>query len=403
MVTGGNSNAQWQGYNFARKDVIYVNINYRESIFASPAAPELEGSSVSQNFGILDVELALDWVMDNIHAFGGDKSRIVIAGHSSGGVMVDYYLWNHPDTTIAGAMELSANAKSGPAYAPSGVALAQVAEDVQARGVTLECDARNPTLDCLRKVDTYTLQTSHFNSTTNTWFSPVVDNITRYSDYEDRYAQGKFPTSVPLLVGNSDREGKLFAKVYSAENTKFSYWINTFDADLAYVPDDELLNAYNIADYDSVSDMSGASYGDARFFCPTDYMIDLRASSQPVWVYRWFGQYDNVLGAGLAASHSSEVPFFHGGNECFSKLSNVTSAEQALADNMNDLLVAWVKNPMAGPGWDRASPENGPLAKIGVPGNELEIEMGTTGEYNGRCQGVYKKYIPGYPVIQNPE
>lgn len=91
MVTGGNSNAQWQGYNFARKDVIYVNINYRESVFASPAAPELEGSSESQNFGILDVELALDWVMDNIHAFGGDKSRIVIAGHSSGGVHVSLF------------------------------------------------------------------------------------------------------------------------------------------------------------------------------------------------------------------------------------------------------------------------------------------------------------------------
>lgn len=101
MVTGGNSNAQWQGYNFARKDVVYVNINYRESIFASPNAPELQGTS--QNFGILDVDLAMDWVMDNIHgmfcapvlvtfltlaAFGGDKNRIVIGGHSSGSVMV---------------------------------------------------------------------------------------------------------------------------------------------------------------------------------------------------------------------------------------------------------------------------------------------------------------------------
>lgn len=65
MVTGGNSNAQWQGYNFARKDVVYVNINYRESIFASPNAPELQGTS--QNFGILDVNLAIEWVMDNIH------------------------------------------------------------------------------------------------------------------------------------------------------------------------------------------------------------------------------------------------------------------------------------------------------------------------------------------------
>jgi carboxylesterase type B len=62
--TGGSSNGHWQGYNFARKDVIYVNFNYRESLFASPNAPELEGQS--QNFGILDVELALQWIYDNI-------------------------------------------------------------------------------------------------------------------------------------------------------------------------------------------------------------------------------------------------------------------------------------------------------------------------------------------------
>jgi carboxylesterase type B len=64
MVTGGSSNAQWQGYNFARDDVIYVNFNYRESIYASPNAPELQGKS--QNFGVLDVESALEWIHNNI-------------------------------------------------------------------------------------------------------------------------------------------------------------------------------------------------------------------------------------------------------------------------------------------------------------------------------------------------
>ena len=64
MVTGGSSNAQWQGFNMARNDVIYVNFNYRESIYASPNAPELQGQS--QNFGILDVELAMEWIHDNI-------------------------------------------------------------------------------------------------------------------------------------------------------------------------------------------------------------------------------------------------------------------------------------------------------------------------------------------------
>ncbi|KAL4903578.1 hypothetical protein BDW74DRAFT_36697 [Aspergillus multicolor] len=401
MVTGGSSNAQWQGFNFARKDVIYVNFNYRESLYASPNAPELDGQS--QNFGIMDVELAVQWVYDNIEAFGGDKSRIVLGGHSSGGVHVDHYLWNHPSTFLAGAIEMSANAQSGPAITPSGVGLKQVVQDMIDAGVSLDCTADDYTLDCLRAVDTYAFQTTYFNSTSNTWFSPVVDGFTRFASYSDRFAAGNYPTSLPLIVGNSDQEGAIFGYVYGSEDTDFSKWIATFDADIAFVPSDELLAAYNEADYSSVSQMSGASYGDARFLCATDYLLDVRAGSQPTWIYRWFGDYDNVLPIpNLGPSHGSEVPFFHGGEECFSALSGVTAEEQMLADYMNDWFVAWIKDPAAGPGWDQATPTNGPLARVGVPGNEEAIVMSTTGEYNARCQKTFKPNYPNYPHVLNP-
>jgi carboxylesterase type B len=64
MVTGSSSNPQLAGNNFARKGVIYVSFNTRESIFASPNSAELAGGS--QNFGILDVNKALDWIHENI-------------------------------------------------------------------------------------------------------------------------------------------------------------------------------------------------------------------------------------------------------------------------------------------------------------------------------------------------
>lgn len=68
MVTGSNSNSQLQGTNFARKNIIYVNLNTRESIFASPYSSELThaNSNESQNFGILDVDKALNWIRGNI-------------------------------------------------------------------------------------------------------------------------------------------------------------------------------------------------------------------------------------------------------------------------------------------------------------------------------------------------
>jgi len=64
MVTGSSSNAQFQGNNFAKKGVIMASFNMRESVFASPNSAEL--NDTSQNFGILDVEKALEWTHNNI-------------------------------------------------------------------------------------------------------------------------------------------------------------------------------------------------------------------------------------------------------------------------------------------------------------------------------------------------
>ncbi|CAJ2507094.1 Uu.00g082800.m01.CDS01 [Anthostomella pinea] len=397
MVTGSSSNPQLQGNNFARKGVVYVSFNTRESIWASPNSAELQGKrNHSQNFGILDAEKAMDWIHENIEAFGGDPDHIVFGGHSSGSVHVDHYLWNHPNTWLKGAVEMSANAISGPAYAPTNVALDAVAAEVG-------CGPGEGQLECLRQVDIYDIQTAKFNSTYNTWFAPVIDEVTRFSDYVARFAAGAYPSHVPLLTGNSNGEGTIFSLVYSDENKDFASWINTFDADSAHIPDEVLLSAYDPDDFATQSLMSGTQYGDARFDCAVDYFVDLRSAWQPTWTYRFFGEYDNVVGVpGTAPTHGTEVPFFLGGNECFESLSNVTAAQQALADSMNDWFVSWIKDPAAGPGWPLVQPFLGVVTKLGVPGDELSLIEGLTSDFNLRCELVYKPFYPYYPIVQSP-
>jgi carboxylesterase type B len=395
MVTGSSSNPQLVGSNFARKDIIFVSFNTRESLWAYPNSAELTGSSESQNFGILDVDKALQWVRDNIASFGGNPDHIVFGGHSSGSVQVDHYLWNHPDAKLVGAVQMSANAKSGPAVGPTNEALDIVAKEVG-------CASGNGQLECLRKVDVYAFQTSAFNATLNTYFTPVIDEITRYRDYESRFAAGKYASHVPLLTGNSDQEGAIFGLVYGSENSDFNTWINTFDADVAQIPDDILKAAYDVSDYSSVSAMSGAQYGDARFFCPVDYLRDLRSTAQDTWTYRFFANANYPTGLPVPGpTHGTEIPYFFGGNEAFAGINGVTAQQQALADFQNDWFVSWIKNPAAGPGWNKATPRSGPLAKLGVPGKDLTVEVGNTADFNARCQSVYDPYLPKYPVIQS--
>lgn len=62
---------------------IMVMINYRVNIFGFPNAAGLK----TQNLGILDQRLALEWVYKNIEDFGGDQNRITLWGHSAGALV----------------------------------------------------------------------------------------------------------------------------------------------------------------------------------------------------------------------------------------------------------------------------------------------------------------------------
>lgn len=77
-----------------------MTFNYRLNIFGQPNAPQLVNSAHSQNFGLLDIDAAIQWVHDNIANFGGDPDRIILFGQSAGSAAVDAYTFAHLDDTI---------------------------------------------------------------------------------------------------------------------------------------------------------------------------------------------------------------------------------------------------------------------------------------------------------------
>ena len=88
-LTGGSTSIAYAGDQYAKKGVIAVTINYRLNIFSSAV-----GGGHTGNYGLWDQIAALQWLRDNIAAFGGDPDRITIMGESAGAMSVQNLIYS---------------------------------------------------------------------------------------------------------------------------------------------------------------------------------------------------------------------------------------------------------------------------------------------------------------------
>jgi para-nitrobenzyl esterase len=80
------SDEPFHGHTFARDGVVLVTINYRLGVLGYLHTGESFGLAAgSGNFGALDQLMALEWVAENIAAFGGDPGNVTVFGESAGG------------------------------------------------------------------------------------------------------------------------------------------------------------------------------------------------------------------------------------------------------------------------------------------------------------------------------
>lgn len=91
FVQGYSNKLETDGEAFAQRGVVYVSFNYRVGPFGFLSCPNLDDGSenaIQDNCGLLDQVAALDWVRENIAAFGGDPDHITIFGQSAGAMSV---------------------------------------------------------------------------------------------------------------------------------------------------------------------------------------------------------------------------------------------------------------------------------------------------------------------------
>ena len=111
---GSGSWPVYDGTNLASKgDVVVVTVNHRLNVFGYLHLADIGGDKYrySGNAGLLDMVLALEWVRDNISAFGGDAENVTIMGESGGGSKVSHLM----ATPAADGLFHKAIIQSGPA------------------------------------------------------------------------------------------------------------------------------------------------------------------------------------------------------------------------------------------------------------------------------------------------
>lgn len=92
FATGSGTGRLHDGASLARRGVVMVTLNYRIGrlgFFAHPALTREAGpSDPIANYGLMDQIAALQWVRDNIAAFGGDPNNVTLFGQDAGAMSV---------------------------------------------------------------------------------------------------------------------------------------------------------------------------------------------------------------------------------------------------------------------------------------------------------------------------
>ena len=197
LTRGSGSLPTYDGEELAKKGVVLVTINYRLGAFGFLAHPELTKESdhnASGNYALLDQVAALEWVKNNIAAFGGDPNRVTIFGESAGSWSVNLMT----ATPLAKGLFHRAIGESGAQFSQ----MRKLADAEQA-GVRYATSLQADSVAALRSKSADEIMK------TPGQFGPNVDGWMFPEDVYTTYSKGK-QADVPLLLGSNADEGTAF-------------------------------------------------------------------------------------------------------------------------------------------------------------------------------------------------
>lgn len=330
LTLGWAYQAMYEGTALASRDVVYVSINYRLGALGFLAHPALSAESGrSGNYGLLDQIQALEWVQENIEAFGGDPDNVTIFGESAGGTSVNALVAS-PLTkglvhkAISQSAWISdtnyAHLDQARPYGPS-------SEDQGERWLGANFPAAK-TIDAMRAIDAMALTNAQENA-----YNVVVtvdEHVMPAHTYEIFDAGEQL--DIPIIAGTNTDEGTMFAafmpwtKLAEVETAMTETFGERADDVLAlYGTRDDPASIFQtknhfITDAWFVTGTRNMLRGAARVGSPTyQYHFSRRSTSNPLW----------------GAHHALEITYAFG---------NLEDDAQAIDQELSDAMIRyWVQ------------------------------------------------------------
>lgn len=346
FMTGSGSAPAHDGRTFARDGIVHVGINYRLGIDGF-----LYLGEGTDNLGLRDQIAALQWVQENIAAFGGDPTNVTVFGQSAGAVSVLDLL----AMPSARGLFAKAIAQSGsPAVTASIESAQQVAERVAERlGVPASSEGmRQISVErTVAEIMPMTMEWLDFRKWGSQSFTVSPWRAVHGTEsLPEPPQQAAAKSQVPLLTGTTKNETTGFLK--SLGMLEKMNWLvgNTILRQLG--ADRSIRSVYrSVRGVRGKQQMVEAAWTDWAFRIPTINLLDARTAPSHLYEFHW---QDPSLPAGLGANHALEVPFVR---DDFASARAVGEAgEQMLYDAPQELATqmhqAWLNFARTGdPGW----------------------------------------------------
>jgi para-nitrobenzyl esterase len=305
FAAGATSEGRQDGEVLAKKGVVVVSMNYRLGVFGFFSHPELakeSGRNASGNYGLLDQVAALQWVRNDIAAFGGDPGNVTIFGESAGSFSVSALMAsplskNLFQRAIGESGSFLGKGLGAKALAESEADDAKFAESIGA--TSLAALRAKPAADLLAAA----LKQKDIR------FWPNVDGYFFPEDPHAIYASGE-QSHIPLLAGWNRDEGNYHSFFQKADPTEANFVTR---AHAEYGDNaDTFLKVYAASTDEEAKRSAQDLAGDQFIGYGTWKWIEMQGITGKSTVYRY--QFDDAppQPAGVeshGAYHSAEIEF----------------------------------------------------------------------------------------------